>query len=183
MSHTYRLDEQRARNKREHYDDKLLLLMLESWKPESLLDLGCGVGWYCERAREFVPAVMGVDNTPGLESIAVFPALHRDLGEPLLLPGAFDLVLCLEVAQYLSTDRIPTLVHTCTCHTKSRLVFSAAHPGQNCPGGVTFETPGQWVVRFAAAGLMMDLSETRNLRRTARLPWFKENLLVFRRSA
>jgi hypothetical protein len=92
---------------------------------------------------------MGVDLT------AVAPDTRHDLTQPLRLDFAdFDLILCLEVAEHLPEDAAWTLCETISYHkhANSRLVFSAALPGQSGEGHVNCQPPIYWREMLYDAG-------------------------------
>lgn len=73
-----------------------------------ILDIGCGVGTYVRKFREFTPHVLGVD----IDSVRLrngareTPGLLRAMSESLPFPdGIFDLVLLNEVIEHVQDDR------------------------------------------------------------------------------
>lgn len=181
---TYNLSDHANRNKAAHFDWPLLHAVLEKYRPESLTDLGAGAGWYCRAAADAgVRFVFGIEKTPEINRISEFPVMVADLATHEFHPPEghqFDLALCLEVAQYIAEERVDNLLANC-CRASSRIIWSAAHPGQPCPGGVTFLPEAHWACRFRARQYEVNMNATGELRAAARLPWLKENLLVLER--
>ena len=185
--YTYTLEDHAQRHKDTHFDAPLLNAIVARFKPTSLIDLGCGTGWYCEAAAKAgVKTVLGVEKTPDIGKLAVFaPITVWDLSTPLWpLPSHFDVALCLEVAQYTSPERASFVVQNC-CRAGRRVVFSAAPPGQPQPhfGAANAQLKPYWIEQFSAAGYAEDSGASAALRSAARLPHLQVNVMVFQPNA
>lgn len=166
------------------------------YAPTSVLDIGCGEGWFCTAwANAGVPVVIGVDGSYvpdrldgdviGVAGGVKWRFLARDLEQPDAfddVPGGFDLVTCFEVAEHLGQERAAGLVAE-LCDRAPTVAFSAAIPGQGGAGHVNEQWPGYWADLFAEHGYGLDDAEG-DLRMTLwhdeRVePWYRQNLLVF----
>jgi SAM-dependent methyltransferase len=106
-----------------------------------VLDLGCGLGWFCRWARQHGAAhVLGVDVSEKMlaraRATTEDPAItysRADL-ERLQLPAAsFDLVYSSLALHYIEAlDRLMATVHRSLVHG-GRLVFSVEHPIYTAP--------------------------------------------------
>jgi SAM-dependent methyltransferase len=127
----------------------------EFGKPESVLDFGCGDGWWLKAFHSMTEVVTcGVELHPIAneyvpEGIQLF--IH-DLREPLWLGKKADLVICLEVAEHLPKEDADTLCRTIIKHLDGHLLFSAAGPGQTGTGHVTLEPQSYWIERIERLG-------------------------------
>ena len=163
-------------------------------RPQSALDVGCGVGTWLRAAGEFgVQDCLGVDGDYVDRRALMVPEelfLPLDLAQPGLAeavaahrhpPGRFDLVMCLEVAEHLPLDRSASLVDD-LCRLGDLVLFSAAIPFQHGTGHINEQWPEFWAIQFRARGYAcFDL-----LRRTlwghpGMGWWYAQNLLVFAR--
>lgn len=104
-----------------------------------ILDIGCGIGTFVRRLREFSPHVYGVDVDVqrvgmGLEEV---PNLALAVGEHLpFADGAFDLVLLHEVIEHVKDDGA-------TLAEAARVLRPAGHLCIFCPNRLyPFETHG-----------------------------------------
>lgn len=99
----------------------------------SVIDVGCGVGpWSAAFLANGVPDVWGVDGDYVDRSQLRIPPerfLARDLTKSLVLDRAFDLAVCLEVAEHLPASRAAGLVDDLTSMAPC-ILFSAAIEGQ-----------------------------------------------------
>jgi SAM-dependent methyltransferase len=150
-------------------------------RPRTVIDVGCGEGWFARKFAEFGCSVDAVD--------AFVAEGHRegvswrrvDLSGPGLDLGheRYDLAVCLEVAEHLPLDCADTLVHLLGTLAPV-ILFSAAIPGQHGHGHVNEQWPEFWAERFGAH----DLVASEHLRwelwdEEAVEPWYRQNLLVF----
>jgi SAM-dependent methyltransferase len=177
--YSYSLEAQRARNKELLFDEQLAGTIVTTFKPESLVDVGCGAGWYCAEAEKLgVKVVVGLDATPYLNRLGVWDVKQVDVTKSFEFSVKYDLALCLEVAHCLDEKDIPTLLDN-LCGCSRRIVFSAAQPGQVGPGMIT-----QWDWRiyawlFHRKGYEFDEISTLRLRESAQRPWLKRNVAVY----
>lgn len=167
MNYTYTKQQQLARNKAEHFDQGLIDCVLNTLRPSSVLDLGCGAGWYLQAARDYGANIAdGVDNSEGATGI------KYDLSIPLVLKK-YDVVLCLEVAQFMTESSIRVLVQNCLVNCGKYVVFSAAHIGQACPNIVTSQNREYYIKLFGDHEIP---EYSQRFRESARLGWFKHNV-------
>src|SRR5437773_11741178 len=105
----------------------------------SILDIGCGVGAFVRRLREFSPRVAGidVDRERVTEGGKVVPDLALAVGERLpFADGAFDVVLLYEVLEHVTDDQA-------TLREANRLLRPGGRVVIFCPTRLyPFETPG-----------------------------------------
>lgn len=158
-------------------------LVLEALAPESVIDVGCGLGAWPAAFRELGLAdVLGVDG-PWVDRNALqIPEelFHvADLREPLELGRRFDLALCLEVAHLLEPVHAPRLVETLV-GLADVVVFAAGIPGQTGMGHVNEQWPRYWADRFRAHGyLAADPFRARLWERPGVKWWFAQNTVCF----
>lgn len=163
--------------------ERILRILFEYVKPQSLLDVGCGRGAWLAVAEE-----LGVSDIRGVESTAfdrsrlvIDPAVVAfcDLERGLSLGRRFDLVLCLEVGEHLAADSASTLIASLARHS-DLVLFSAAIPLQGGDGHVNERFPDYWAALFEAEGYRpLDFLRPRIWNDPQVLWWFPQNTLVF----
>jgi SAM-dependent methyltransferase len=151
----------------------LVPVLHDRYRPSSVIDVGCGEGWFC---REF--EVLGA-RTVGVDGSWVDGATHVDLATPPYPDlGYFDLALCLEVGEHVdrahASDLVDWLVGLAPI-----VVFSAAIPGQGGEGHVNEQRPEWWRDLFHAGGLPITGALRWQVWGDDRIePWYRQNLLV-----
>ncbi len=118
-------------------------LMMKLLNPRSVVDVGCGEGWWLREFGNHGCTVWGVDDHDGQDLPFTYRSFDLVHTGPLNV-GPADLVLCLDVAQRLPEARADWLINTLTT-SAGTVLFSAAIPGQ---GGVNAQPPGYWAQRF-----------------------------------
>lgn len=151
-------------------------------RAHTVVDVGCGEGWWAHEFAQGGAAVVGVDSrhltSSPLDRATQFVA--HDLTEPLPLPafGGFDLAVCLEVGEHLPAARADGLVAD-LCALAPVVLWSAAIPGQGGAGHVNEQWPDYWVQRFTAHGMTVSGALRWMIWDDERVEnWYRQNLLV-----
>ncbi len=127
--------------------------VIELLKPQSLVDIGCGVGTWLAAAESLgVPTVVGVEGpwvaTSALRSPRIRLVTH-DLERPLPLRERFDLAMSVEVAEHLTEGRADSLVRE-LCGLSDYVLFGAAIPGQGGVNHINEQWQSYWAQKFAS---------------------------------
>jgi SAM-dependent methyltransferase len=158
--------------------------ILRLWPGNSIVDVGCGQGhWLREFMRLGIHDVIGIDGDYVLEQGGlVIPAekfVAHNLNERITLRRRFDLALCLEVAEHLSSRCAAGLVSALT-ELAPIVVFSAAIPGQGGVGHINEQWPWYWENLFAERGFASLDPLRQVLWQNPRVAsWYQQNLVVF----
>ena len=164
--------------------DVIAPILFERFHPASVLDVGCGMGYFLDAFRGLgVHETAGVDGPFG-EAETVRGRSHEFLpvdlqNERLELDRRFDLVLCLEVAEHLTAERGPSLVEDLV-HHGDVIAFSAAIPQQSGRGHVNERPQSYWAGQFAAHGYHPHDVVRLEVWNDERVDWwYAQNLLVY----
>jgi len=155
------------------FDKPFTDCMLQTFKPTSVLDLGCGPGKYVAYIKTKGIPVEGYDG-------AFFEGVSQvNLAEPLSLPK-HDLVLSLEVGEHIPKEFEATYISNLVATTGRVLVISWATVGQGGLGHVN-EQPNEYVIKAieSVSSLKFSERETQTLRNHCTLAYFKRTLLSF----
>jgi len=162
-----------------------LPIIFSDWRPNSLLDVGCGAGTWLKAALECgILDVFGVDGVAIPEDqLLISPELflQQDLTLPWNLNRRFDVVLCLEVAEHLESRFAEDLIQTLTRHADI-VVFSAACPGQGGQHHVNCKWPTYWQQIFNDTGFVCGADIRWQMWQNSHIePWYRQNIFIARR--
>jgi SAM-dependent methyltransferase len=170
-------------NQNRHSAKKIFNSLFELYKPNSILDVGCGLGTWLSVARE-----LGVANVYGIEGPWLNPQQLRigpeyitiqDLEQPFNLHRSFDLVISLEVAEHLPPSAASTFIASLVSHGDI-VLFSAAIPYQGGHNHINEQFLSYWADLFIEFDFIpidfirKQIWEDKNI-----LWWLRQNILLF----
>lgn len=160
--------------------DVIVPLILGTYLPSHILDVGCGEGWFASKFSEFGAPGFGMDF---VAPATLAPNVHffeRDLALPgSVNVGDFGMVLCLEVAEHLPPERGPSLVEE-LCAAGLAVAFSAAIPGQGGHRHINERWASYWAALFLDHGFFPDVSLRDLIWNDSKVePWYRQNLIVY----
>ncbi len=151
---------------------------------ESVVDVGCGEGWWGAEFAGHLPwavTALGIDGEY-VESCAI-PMEAVDLGQPFDLGRRFDVAVCLEVAEHLPPERADGFVAD-LCRLAPTVVFSAAMPRQGGVGHVNLQPPAYWASLFRSRGYGWEDPIRQRVWQDPRVePWYARGTLIYRKDA
>lgn len=148
-----------------------------------VIDVGCGEGWWTQALQAHGARVTSVDaTTPDVVAHGV-TIVEVDLEGDYVLPrNAFDLAVCVEVAEHLTEDAGRQLVAE-LCASSKVIAWSAAIPGQVGYGHVTLRWPTYWAEVFRQHGYVLLDPWRRALWDDQEIaPWYAQGLLLAQRA-
>lgn len=152
--------------------------------PESVVDLGCGLGtWLKVWQERGVSIILGVDGDYiDREKLYIdhHNFLSHDLVTPLNLDRRFDLALSLEVAEHLPAAKADSFIANLT-DLADVIVFSAAVPGQGDVGigHINEQWPEYWQALFEQHGYALLDPFRAEIWRDERVAWwYRQNILL-----
>lgn len=161
---------------------------IKNYKPESVLDIGAGIGSYLESAYNHGIQIRGYDiseaarkHTP--EAIRPY-IFYVDCTDPMLTIRPFDTVLSFETAEHIDPLGTDQFIQNLINATGKRLLFTAAPPGQQGTGHINLRPKQFWIDSFSK-----DLTYNEKLSREISSFWglqgapyyIVNNLIVFER--
>lgn len=158
--------------------------MLETYKPSSMLDVGCGVGTWLKAAGDLgVTALRGLDGPwVSAEQLRIPPASFERIDFeapqwPEVKP--VDLAISLEVAEHLSPEAGTRLVRY-LCQSAPVVLFSAAIPCQGGEGHRNEQWQSHWAQKFAAEGYRACLAPRRAVWENDDVEfWYQQNMTLY----
>ena len=131
-------------------------LLLSTYKPRAVIDLGCGPGIYLLPFRAAGCAVLGVDaDAAAGQALAPDEFRRADLRQPVGPPFFADVCLCIEVGEHLYAEYAHNLVFSATLCGRV-VVWSAATPGQGGQHHHNEQPVEYWEALFRERGYWRD---------------------------
>jgi hypothetical protein len=159
-----------------------LPIILRGKTPNSLIDVGCGIGtWMAAAVDAGITDVRGLDGVIApTEQLVVPPELitEQDFRQDWRLGRRFDVALCLEVAEHLDEETGDRLVAS-LCEHSELVIFSAAAPFQEGDHHVNCQWPAYWQEKFNREGFACEDSIRWTLWDNTQIdPWYRQNLFI-----
>lgn len=154
----------------------LVPLVLARHPAATVVDVGCGQGWWGAEFERNGCDVFGIDGeyVPDCQ----IDMMAHDISQPWPELAHYDLAVCLEVGEHLPEARAAGLVAD-LCALADVVLFSAAIPHQTGAGHINLQWPSWWARLFALNGYGFDGSVRRDIWDDDRIePWYRQNLHI-----
>lgn len=163
-------------------------LILETFSPQSVADIGCGEGLFLRTLAEQGVKVIGCDISEAAIRLApdTFTVFQADATKPIRFNHRFDVCICVEIAEHIPNRYSKTLVQNVTSASDVAF-FTAAPPWQGGVGHINEQPAEFWVRLFAEEGYELDQATTDTLKQRMKeanvVFWLPQNLMIFRKKA
>jgi cyclopropane fatty-acyl-phospholipid synthase-like methyltransferase len=164
---------------------KILTEMIyEKFKPDSVLDFGCGYGVFLNCFKKLgVKEVLGLDGF-WVQKQEINKYLNRDeflevnLEEKIELKKKFDLVISLEVAEHINEDKSDIFIENLIKHGDV-IIFSAGIPHQPGIKHVNCQWVNYWEKKFNNKGFkVIDYFRPKIWDNDEIVWWYRQNLVL-----
>ena len=151
---------------------------MELIRPGSVLDVGCGRGWWARTFQEAGCTVVGVDGDYVMHPV-IKTFVKVDLSEPKGMNfGEFDLAVSLEVAEHLPEEAADDFVGM-LCRHANAVLFSAAIPYQPGAGHINCQWPSYWGDLFKSRGFEVSGALRGEFWNNSEVEcWYAQNMLL-----
>jgi SAM-dependent methyltransferase len=162
----------------------VLPIVQEVFHPKSVIDVGCGVGYWLKVWHEDlqVPKIQGVEGpyvSPEMLQIKKENVLFQDLKTPLNILERFDLAMSLEVAEHLPAESAVFFIQTLTS-LSDVILFSAAIEGQEGTYHINEQMPEYWSRIFQQFGYVpVDYIRPKIWGNNEVEWWYQQNILLY----
>lgn len=158
-----------------------LLSVLKAEQLGSVLDLGCGPGFYLEAFKSAGYDAAGYDGNPYTPELTSGLGQVADLTKEFVLDRKYSCVISLEVGEHIPEEHEQTFIANLIKYVEEWVILSWAVPGQGGDGHVNCK-PNDYIEEVMGShGFSRMIIHESYLRSCAQLPWFKNTLMVFRR--
>jgi SAM-dependent methyltransferase len=168
--------------------DRIAAHITELLHPQSVVDIGCGVGtWLAAFRHHGASRIEGYDGDYVDRTLLQIPAdsfhsvdLDKALRAPFAwLPNRFDLAVSLEVAEHLAPELAESLVDRLSQFAPA-VLFSAAIPRQGGTGHVNEQWQDYWATLFDRRGYRsVDCVRPVVWDDVTVEPWYAQNALLY----
>ena len=162
----------------------VLPLFFRYFKPNSIIDVGCGTGTWVKVAIENgVNECLGVDGKYAVPELVIPLGNFKsyDISTPMKEYGKFELAMSLEVAEHLDKSRAEEFVKD-LCGLSDTILFSAAIPYQGGTDHRNENWPEYWAEKFTKCGYVVFDFIREKIWNDNRVEWwYRQNILVFSR--
>jgi SAM-dependent methyltransferase len=162
---------------------KIVPIIKSILSPNSVVDLGCGIGtWLSVFSEQGITDILGIDGPYVDENKLLIPRncfLAGDLNEPPVVQRTFDLAISLEVAEHIPDSSSDAFVNSLTSLSNA-IVFSAAIPFQGGENHINEQWPDYWSEKFITRGfipvdfLRLDLWDDSSIEF-----WYRQNIIIY----
>jgi hypothetical protein len=164
------------------FDEKLSKKILSILKEKSVrdcVDFGCGMGIYAKTLNDNHIKCDCFDGNP--ETIQLTQGLCKtlDLSNEFNLGTKYDCVISLEVGEHIPKEYEEIFIQNITRHVGQLLILSWAIPGQVGNGHVNLRSNDYIISTINKYGLKYNQYLSQRLRKSSRLWWFKNTIMVF----
>ena len=149
----------------------------------SLVDFGCGMGKYVKTFQENNISAIGYDGNPNTPELTNNLGRVLDLSELTQFDEPFDWVMSLEVGEHLPSKFEDIFIKNLHYNNKYGIVLSWARKGQGGDEHVNEQNNDYIKSKICDLGYWNDIESETKLREESSLPWFKETIMVFRKSS
>jgi SAM-dependent methyltransferase len=170
-------------NTTEHSFDENLSAAITSYligqKCNSILDIGCGLGEYCDKFIEAGMYCEGYDGNPHTEAFTNGKYKVLDFSESVDLGRTFDWVISLEVGEHIPREFENNFFGNIERHAAKGAIISWAVEGQDGLGHVNCRNNDYVKTIMYTHGFRPIYTAERFLRNSISLSWFKNTIMAF----
>ena len=162
---------------------KIVPILKKLFSPNSVVDLGCGIGtWLSVFSEQGVNDIYGIDGPYIDNNKLLIPRncfLATNLNESLVTKRTFDLAISLEVAEHIPASSSDIFIDTLTL-LSNVVVFSAAIPLQGGENHINEQWPDYWTEKFIKRGFVPVDFLRLNLWKDSNVEfWYKQNIILY----
>jgi hypothetical protein len=168
-----------------HYNDGVLLNELKRIISEnninSLIDVGCGNGFYASHFKDLINTLECFDGNPHTNEITNGLCKVLDFSQPFNLNATFDCVMSLEVGEHIPKEFEYTFLNNISNHSHNIILLSWAIPNQPGDGHVNCQENTYIINEMKERGFIYDDIESQKIRQSNVIWWFKNTFMFFKK--
>lgn len=155
------------------------------FKPERVVDLGCGIGSYLCGFQECGADVSGIEYgfdyaLPYIPDEVEYCISYGDLTVPVWHVGTHDLVISIEVAEHLPESAADAFCANVVSFAEKNILITAAGIGQAGMGHINLQHKDYWIKRMENEGAKYSAEKTADVQEiTGDVLNIAKNMMVF----
>lgn len=161
--------------------------IINKFKPDSVVDFGCGTGIYLKEFENRSIEVFGIDGSPAaLNNFRLDKSKIsiQDITKKIILNRKYSCAICIEVAEHIPKKMSATLVNN-LASSSDLVILSAAPKGQGGIGHINEQKKEFWIELFNLEKFDFDLESTEDFKNYLNdrkaIFWLTNNILVFKK--
>jgi hypothetical protein len=168
-----------------HYNDIVLLnelkRIINENQIQSLVDLGCGSGYYASNFKDILHNMECFDGNPYTNEITSGLCNVLDFSKSFNLNKTFDCVMSLEVGEHIPKQFESTFLDNVSNHSHNIVLLSWAIPNQPGDGHVNCQENNYIVNEMKNRGFEYNELESQKIRQANVVWWFKNTFMFFKK--
>jgi SAM-dependent methyltransferase len=168
-----------------HFDDFVLLKEIKRIITEnnikSVVDFGCGTGFYVKYLKDIVSDVNCFDGNPYTSKLTHGLCKVLDLTKSFDIEKKFDCVISLEVGEHIPNEYETIFLDNLTTHSNDIILLSWAIPNQHGIGHVNCKDNQYIIDKMIERGFEYNDEESQKVRNNKVVWWFKNTFMFFRK--
>lgn len=165
-----------------YFDESLCKGIVEYFNKKnikSVIDIGCGAGYYTKYILQNNIYCEGYDGNPFVDEITSGVCRCLDFTKEIIFENTFDCALCLEVAEHIPKKYEDVFINNICNSVEKDIILSWAIPGQGGYGHVNEKNNDDVKDIFKLKGFSYDKQKSEFLRNLSKLSWFKNTIMIF----
>jgi hypothetical protein len=167
------------------FDEPVAKAITEYLKKEdakTCVDMGAGDGSYVKYFNACGIVTDGYDGNPHSPALSDNLVKVADLSQPVNLEKTYDWVLSLEVGEHIPAQYEAAFIDNLDRHNTKGIILSWAVEGQGGYGHFNCRNNDYIKKVMASHGYVNDVDAENAIRSVAVLSWFKNTIMVFRKT-
>jgi tryptophanyl-tRNA synthetase len=148
---------------------------------KSLVDFGCGNGFYSQNLKDVLDNLKCYDGNPYTNQITNGLCQVLDFTQPFDLKNQFDCVISLEVGEHIPNQFESVFLNNITSHSNNIIILSWAIPNQPGDGHINCKDNDYIINEMSKRGFIYDDEESQKVRINNVIWWFKNTFMFFKK--
>lgn len=161
------------------YDKGLSNELAKLFKDKTVVDLGCGLGWYCPIISKESKQCDQYDGSVNIEELTNGKVKYLNLADPIKFQCGYDVVMSLEVAEHIPKIYEEIYVNNLIKCSKKDILITWSRIGQSGHFHVNNKNREDVIKLFESKGFKYKHDISTRLKNVTTIWWLKNNILYF----